>query len=84
MQLTLVGNEAIVLNETDILSLPTYTGSGGFITSVGSIRGSDNYTGVLITDLLALVGGITSNDSIEVTASDGYTMVLLMNKLWVM
>lgn len=50
----LVGNETIVLNETDILSLPTHTGSGSFITSVGSIRGPDNYTGVLITDLLAL------------------------------
>jgi hypothetical protein len=77
MNLTLValnGTE-LVLNQKDIGNLPSFTSKGGFKTSVGYLHGIGNYTGVQISVLLAPVGGINSNCSLKVSASDGYSMV---------
>jgi len=76
MSLTLIGseNQQKVLTEQDIAALESYSAQGGFKTSGGVISGVGTYTGVLVTDLLNLVGGMTSDQTLTVTASDGYTM----------
>lgn len=83
MSLTVVGANGtqIVLNETDIGSLPSFTSEGGFKTSAGSLRGIGNYTGVQLTTFLALVGGMNSDYSLLVSASDGYSMVYTYNQV---
>jgi hypothetical protein len=63
----------VVLYATDIAGLPAYTADGGSKSSGGSIKNIGTYTGVPILDLCDLVGGVTSGDSVTVTASDGYT-----------
>jgi len=76
MSLTLIGSngQQKVLTEQDIAALEAYSAQGGLKTSSGVISGVGTYTGVLVTDLLNLVGGMTSDQTLTVTASDGYTM----------
>jgi hypothetical protein len=76
MNLTLVaanGTE-LVLNSTDIGSLPSYRAYGGYKNQLGYIRGLGNYTGVPLTTLCDLVGGISNNDILRVSASDDYSI----------
>jgi DMSO/TMAO reductase YedYZ molybdopterin-dependent catalytic subunit len=82
MNLTLVGANGTqkVLHASDIAQLTPFTSLGGFETSVGSIQGVGNYTGVPLTTLCNLVGGIGTNDSVQITASDGYSMVFSYNQ----
>jgi hypothetical protein len=63
------------LTASEIGSLPSYSGRAGFITSVGTIVGPDNYTGVTLITLCDLVGGFNENNSLKITGSDGYSMV---------
>ncbi|MDY6932419.1 MAG: hypothetical protein SVJ22_10960, partial [Halobacteriota archaeon] len=72
--LTLVGDKTEVYSISEIKSMPSYSESGGFKKSTGKIVGPYSYTGVNMTYLADLVGGMTSENSIKVTASDGYSM----------
>jgi hypothetical protein len=76
MNLTLVAlnGTQLELNETDIGKLPYYESYGGFKNQLGNIKGLGNYTGVPLTTLCSLVGGITANNSLRITATDGYMM----------
>lgn len=83
MSLTVValnGTE-IILDENDIAALPSHEARGGYKTSLGSIRGLDNYTGVLLSTLCDLVGGINETSKVNVTASDGYFIVCNYSQL---
>jgi DMSO/TMAO reductase YedYZ molybdopterin-dependent catalytic subunit len=83
MNLTLValnGTE-LVLNQKNIGNLPSFESKGGFKTSVGQLQEIGNYTGVPISELLALVGGMNSSCSLNVTGSDGYSMVFTYNQV---
>jgi Oxidoreductase molybdopterin binding domain/CARDB len=64
----------LVLNSTDIGSLPSYRAYGGYKNQLGNIRGLGNYTGVPLPMLCNLVGGINSSQCLLVTASDDYSM----------
>ena len=83
MSLTVVASNGtqIVLDSTDIATLPSYRAAGGYKNSIGTLVGPDNYTGVPLTTLLNLVGGINSYDSVEVNASDGYTWGLTYDQV---
>ena len=77
MALTLVGlnGSKLVLNQTTIGNFTPFESNGGFKTSVGMLEEIGNYTGVKVTDLLALVGGMNCDCCLNVSASDGYSMV---------
>lgn len=77
INLTIVGLNGtnLVLNEKDIGNLTSFESKGGFKTSIGSLQEIGNYTGVPISELLAPVGGMNSDCSLNVSASDGYSMV---------
>ena len=83
MSLTLVGadGQQKILTEKDIAALQSYTDKGGFKSSGGLIAATGTYTGVPITTLLNLVGGMTSDETLTVTASDGYSMVYTYNQV---
>jgi DMSO/TMAO reductase YedYZ molybdopterin-dependent catalytic subunit len=83
MTLTLVAlnGTKLVLNQKDIGNLPPLESKGGFKTSIGSLQEIGNYTGVPISELLALVGGMNSSCSLNVTGSDGYSMVYTYNQV---
>ncbi len=72
--LTLIGDETRGYTLDEIRAMPSYTAGGGFKKSTGTIVGPFNYTGVNITYLADLVGGITPSESMKITASDGYSM----------
>jgi len=72
--LTLIGSETKTYTLDEIKAMPPYTAGGGFKKSTGTIVGPHNYTGVNITYLTDLVGGIASSNSMKITASDGYSM----------
>ena len=72
--LTLIGNETRTYTLDEIKAMPSYTAGGGFKKSTGTVVGPHNYTGVNITYLADLVGGITPLESVKMTASDGYSM----------
>jgi len=72
--LTLISSETKVYSLDEVKAMPAYTASGGFEKSTGVIVGPYTYTGVNLTYLTDLVGGITPSNSIKITASDGYSM----------
>jgi DMSO/TMAO reductase YedYZ molybdopterin-dependent catalytic subunit len=75
--LTLIGrnNNQVVLSYQDIRDMPSEKARGGFFTTVGVINGPYDIEGVPLRDLCDLVGGITDEDVVSVTATDGYGMV---------
>jgi hypothetical protein len=83
MHLTIEGlnGTELVLNEKDIGDLTSFESKGGFKTSVGSLQEIGNYTGVRISELLAPVGGMNSDCNLNVSASDGYSMVYTYNQV---
>jgi DMSO/TMAO reductase YedYZ molybdopterin-dependent catalytic subunit len=74
--ITLVGQEELVLSYDDVTAMPIHEGWGGFFTTVGVVSGPYEVKGVLLEDLCELVGGINSSDVVRVSAPDGYSMVL--------
>ena len=83
MSLTLIAlnGTRVVLNETDIGRLASFESEGGLETSTGSLEDNGNYTGVQLSTLLALVGGMNSSCALNVTASDGYSMVFTYDQI---
>jgi hypothetical protein len=59
---------------TEMLAMTSIIKSGSYQNSYGNIRGQGTYTGVKISDLVNLVGGMAENETLKVTASDEYSM----------
>lgn len=74
---TLVGKNGNqkVLSYQEICKLPSTEAQGGFFTTVGVVNGPYEVKGVLLQDLCALVGGVTADDVVSISANDGYSMV---------
>ena len=75
MSITVVGinGTQIVLNETDFAGLPFYRGYGGYKNQLGILKGLGNYTGVSLSILCDLVGGLTNTSVARVMAADNYS-----------
>ena len=75
MNLTLVAPNGTqkTIHEGDIGNITSYRAKGGYKNKLGTITGPDNYTGVPLTTLCGLMGGIQPNGLLIVTAKDGYT-----------
>jgi DMSO/TMAO reductase YedYZ molybdopterin-dependent catalytic subunit len=82
-ELIVVGadDENITLTQDDFSEMESVTMVGGLMTSAGSIKGPYNYTGVPLDKVLELVGGISEENSLRVTASDGYAMVFTWEEI---
>lgn len=64
------------LTMEDLADLPYTEGLAGIKSSTGKITPPEKFGGILLTDLLALVGGLDSSASVQVEAEDGYAMTL--------
>jgi hypothetical protein len=74
-ELTLTSaDESVTLNWEDIQELPSYQGPGGRINSVGNVTPPSTFKGVTVEDLCSLVGGFSEENSVQITAKDGYGM----------
>jgi hypothetical protein len=76
LSLTLIGAEGQekVLDSSELAALTSYTSNGGY-SGEGTMKGTiytGNFTGVPVLTLLNLVGGVTSNENVTFTGSDGY------------
>lgn len=77
MTLTVIGvtGQEVVLTAEDMADLESYTAPSGYKSSGGMIQAVGTYTGVPVTVLCDLVGGMTSDQTLTITAADGYSMV---------
>jgi DMSO/TMAO reductase YedYZ molybdopterin-dependent catalytic subunit len=73
--------QSVSLTWDDIQALPAYEGLGGLISSVGKVTPPTKFKGVTLEDLCSLVGGITEDDSVSVSAKDGYAMTFSYEQL---
>jgi len=83
MSLTLTGADGQQKNLTkqDILALKPYTGRGGIHSHGNQISEVGNYTGVPVTELINLVGGMTNSDILTVKSADNYTNTYTYNQV---
>ena len=74
IQLTLVASNGtqLVLTAADMAKYTSMTANGGTRSNAGTLANYGAYTGVPINTLLNLVGGITSTNTVRITASDNF------------
>jgi DMSO/TMAO reductase YedYZ molybdopterin-dependent catalytic subunit len=82
-EIALIGAEGqeAVLGSDEIAQMAVIEMDGGLKTSAGSIHGPYTYTGARLSEVLDLVGGVTDDNSLRVTASDGYAMIFTWEEL---
>jgi len=83
LNLTLIAQNGtqLTINETTISNLPAIRGYGGLLNSVGLPEDQGNYTGIPLTTLCNLVGGLSNGSSLLISASDNYTITLSYSQL---
>ena len=62
-------------------ALTSYSANGGTRSSSGTLSNYGLYTGVPILTLCDLVGGVTSSNTVKVTASDSYVSTYTYQQL---
>jgi hypothetical protein len=67
---------------TEMTEMSTFTRNGSYQNSYGNVRGVGTYTGVLISDLVELVGGMLEDELVQVIASDGYNQTFEYSKVY--
>jgi hypothetical protein len=74
MTLTVVGGDGTTktLTSIEISALEAYAAQGAS-RSGGQIKAAGTYTGIAVSDLIALVGGMQDGQTLTTTAQDGYT-----------
>jgi hypothetical protein len=75
------GTQMKTLNMADLKAMSATSGRSGDLSSTGTIEGPYQYKGVALTDILKLVGGITANNAVRVSAKDNYTMTFSYNQI---
>jgi hypothetical protein len=83
MSLTVVGADmsAVILNETDVAALPSYRAYGGYKNQLGNLKGLGNYTGVSLSTLCNLVGGLTNTSTVKIVAVDNYNKTFTFDEV---
>ena len=64
--------EDVTLSLDDLLQMDVVTGYSSFQNQYDNWRGHGTYTGIAISELVELVGGMTINDTLVVRSFDGY------------
>jgi 3',5'-cyclic-AMP phosphodiesterase len=65
--------EDVTLSLDDLLLMDVVTGYSSFQNQYDNWRGQGTYTGITVSELIELVGGMTINDTLVVRSFDGYT-----------
>ena len=64
--------EDITISRDDLRLMDIVTGYSSFENQYNNWRGHGTYTGIAISDLIELVGGMTINDTLVIRSFDGY------------
>ena len=64
--------EDVTLSLEDLLLMDVVTGYSSFQNQYDNWRGLGTYTGIAVSELIELVGGMTINDTLIVRSFDGY------------
>ena len=64
--------EDVTLSLVDLLQMDIITGYSSFQNQYDNWRGHGTYTGIAVSELIELVGGMTVNDTLIVRSFDGY------------
>ncbi len=82
--ITVIGADAteqdVYLSEMQAMDI--VSGYTSFQNSFGNVRGQGTYSGVRISDLIELVGGMNEEDRITVNATDGYEVTYGYQKVY--
>ena len=70
------GAQQTTFSLAQLQQIPPVIGTTGSIGKTNTISGPDQYIGVELKDLLAVVGGFASTNSVKITAVDGYSKTL--------
>ena len=73
------GSKSLTLD--DIKKMPAVAGQAGIKSSTGKITPPTLYKGVLLTDLVQLVGGLDSKTGVQLEAKDGYDMIFSSDQI---
>jgi hypothetical protein len=65
----------------DLAKMDSYAANGGTRSSSGTLANYGTYMGVPVLALCNLVGGISSSNSLKITASDGFTSTLTFSQV---
>ncbi|MFX1561666.1 MAG: hypothetical protein ACFFBL_13840 [Promethearchaeota archaeon] len=77
-----VDGTSVNISLADMFAMSIVTREGSYQNSNGNVIGVGVYTGVLISDLVELTGGMLEDDSVRITASDGYSQTFDYNKVY--
>ena len=83
-EVELTGHDGTSVNVTlsDLTQMSAITRNGSYQNSYGNVRGTGEYTGILVSDLVELVGGMLERDIVRIIASDGYTQTFDYSKVY--
>jgi hypothetical protein len=70
------GAQQTTFSLAQLQQIPPVIGTTGSIGKTNTISGPDQYIGVELKDLLAVVGSFVSTNSVKITAVDGYSKTL--------
>jgi DMSO/TMAO reductase YedYZ molybdopterin-dependent catalytic subunit len=80
--LTVSGNgQTKTFTMSELQALTNYNGWFGFVNSAGTVYPPETVTGVKLDDVLASIGGMTSLNACDVTASDNYGMTYTFDQV---
>jgi len=75
------GSKSKSYSLADLQALKAVAGNGGMKTKTGAVTGPYAYKGVLLTDLLNVVGGVAAGQAVKLTGTDGYSKTLTYDQL---
>jgi len=68
----LKGEQGVILTIEELQKMEQATGYSSFENQFGNINGKGTYSGILVEDLLELIGGMTKDETLNVYSTDGY------------
>lgn len=80
LTLTALNGTQLTINETTLSNLPAIRAYGGLLNSVAVPSDLGNYTGIPLTTLCNLIGGVSNGTSLVINASD-YSIILSYSQL---
>ncbi len=80
--LTVTGNgQTRSFTMSELQALPVYSGYFGFVNSAGTVYPPEPVVGVKLESVLAEIGGMTTLNACDVTATDNYGMTFTYNQI---
>ncbi len=77
------GNEeGVTLSLDDLSALTPISGFSSFENQYGNRRGVGDYDGILVSDLIELVGGLTEDQNLRIASADGFEQMFSYSNVY--